>query len=344
VKNLPKEKIGRILIRAVNWLGDAVMTTPAIGALRESFPDAKLVLLATPLVAQLFAGHPWLDQVLVYDRKGRHAGVLGRLKLARELRRERFDLAVLLPNSFDSALIAFLAGVPRRLGFNTDGRGMLLSHPVRRSEAVLAGHQTGYYLGLLAPFAIGMERPRQLLYTSAQEDAECAGLLSAAGVLAADDLIGINPGATYGSAKRWRPERFAQVADQLAARRGGKVVLFGGPDEVGIATEIEAAMQVPCLNLAGKTTVRSMMALIKRCNLFITNDSGPMHIAAAFGVPLVAVFGSTDHTTTFPLGDRAQVVRKDVDCAPCMKRECPTDHRCMTAVTAQDVLDAVERL
>ena len=149
----------------------------------------------------------------------------------------------------------------------------------------------------------------------------------------------INPGATYGSAKRWYPDRFAAVARTLAAEWGAKVVITGGPGETAIAADIERDLAGNCLNMAGRTSVRELMALIKRCNFFITNDSGPMHLAAAFGVPLVAIFGSTDHSTTYPLSDKAIVVRESVDCAPCMKRECPTDHICMKAVMPETVIE-----
>jgi heptosyltransferase-2 len=171
-----------------------------------------------------------------------------------------------------------------------------------------------------------------------------AKLLAGSGIGPDDFVLGVNPGATYGSAKRWYPERFAVVARDLGQAWRARVVITGGPTEAGMAGEIAATLDGACLNMAGKTDVRQLMALIKRCNFFITNDSGPMHIAAAFHVPLVAVFGSTDHRTTYPYADNALVVRKETDCAPCLKRECPTDHRCMTAVTAEDVVAAAKKL
>ena len=172
------------------------------------------------------------------------------------------------------------------------------------------------------------------------EQQDMADILLHAGIERDDLVIGINPGATYGSAKRWYPERFAAVADELCSRWGGKVVLTGGAGEAGIATEIQACMHQECLNMAGRTSVRELMALIRRCNFFITNDSGPMHLAAAFGVPQVAIFGPTDHTTTSPFSELAVVARRETGCPPCLKRECPTDHRCMTAVTVEDVLQS----
>jgi len=156
--------------------------------------------------------------------------------------------------------------------------------------------------------------------------------------------VAINPGATYGSAKRWYPERFAVVADSLAEEFSSRILIVGGPNEGSIAEEVAANMRKQPLNLAGKTSVRQLMALLSQCRLLVTNDSGPMHIAAAFGVPIVAIFGSTDHTTTSPLAPSCRIVRKPAECAPCLKTECPTDHRCMTAVSADDVLGAARSL
>jgi heptosyltransferase-2 len=333
----------RILIRSVNWIGDAVMTTPAIGAVRECFPQAEITLLANPLVSQLFSPHDWVDRVITFDRKGIHRGIGGRLRLAGELRRQRFDLAVILPNSFDSALVPWLAGIPLRLGKRSDGRGWLLSHRYTAPD-VPGRHEVRYYLDLLGHFGIRGSAAEPHLVTTPAEDATAAGLLAANGIGPDRFMLGINPGATFGSAKRWYPERFAGVARSLATQWQAQVVIFGGPDETAIALEIERHLGGACLNLAGKTSVRELMALIKRCNFMITNDSGPMHVAAAFGVPLVAIFGPTDHTGTAPFTDRAVIVRKDVACAPCKLRECPTDHRCMTAVTAEDVVTAARNL
>jgi lipopolysaccharide heptosyltransferase II len=343
-KGFNHHAVRRILVRGTNWLGDAVMTTPALGRIREYFPEAGITLLANPLVAELFVSHPWIDDVMIYDRKGRHAGLKGRFLLAGELKACSFDLAVLLPNSLDSAFLTWLARIPRRLGYVTDGRGLLLTDKVPLSARMLTGHQTGYYLAMLDYCGITGSPKSQLLTTTNAEDAGIHELLEAEGIRAGSIVIGVNPGATYGSAKRWYPERFAAVADQLARQWDARVVITGGRDETKIAEDICGALTSPCINLAGKTGIRELMALIKRCNFFITNDSGPMHIAAAFDVPLVAIFGSTDHTTTFPLARQTALIRKQVDCAPCMKRECPTDHRCMKEVTVEDVLAAAATL
>lgn len=338
------ENIRTILVRSTNWLGDAVMTTPAMRAIRESFPGARITVLANPVVAPLFEHHGAVDEILVYDRKGAHAGVGGRLRMAAELRQRRFDLAILLQNAIDAAFITWLARIPRRMGYRTDGRGLFLTHGVPVEEGTRRLHHVEYYLAMLDRFSIATKDRRLSLATTPAEDAAMAARLREEGIGEGELLLGINPGASYGSAKRWYPERFAAVADCLADRWGAKVVITGGPGEAGIAADIAAAMKSPSLVMAGRTTVREMMALIGRCGFFVTNDSGPMHIAAAFGVPLVAVFGPTDHTNTSPWTDRAAIVRSETDCAPCLKRECPTDHRCMMAVTVEMVVEAAEGL
>lgn len=343
-KPLDNSKIRSILVRVTNWIGDAVMNTPALSAIRETFPEARITVLATPQVVELFAPHDWVDEVLLYEKKGRHAGIRGKLRLAAELRSRRFDLAILLQGAFDAALITSLAGIPRRMGNKSDGRGMLLTHgfPHRRLGDRL--HHVDNYLEMLKYFGIEASQKRQLLCVTQAEERAAAATLQRAGIAPGDFVIGVNPGAAYGSAKRWYPERFAVVAATLAQKWQAKILVLGGPSEAAIAGDIEAALPGGCLNMAGKTTVRELMALIKSCSFFISNDSGPMHIAAAFQVPLVAIFGSTDHKTTYPFSENSIVVRKEMECAPCLKRECPTDHRCMLAVSAEDVVDAAEKV
>lgn len=344
MKPLKNDTIRNILVRATNWLGDAVMNTPAMEVLREVFPAARITVLATPLVAELFTPHNAVDEVIVYDKKGRHAGLAGKLKLASELRLHRFDLAVLLQDAFDAALITWLAGIPRRMGNKSDGRGILLTHGFSHKKTPIDHHHVDNYLRMLAHFGISGTTMQLSLKTTDEEDAAMAQYLASEGIAAGDFIIGINPGATFGSAKRWYPERFAVVAAKLSDQWGAKIVVTGGPDETGMANEITSTLAGKCLNMAGRTSVRQLVSLIKRCNFFISNDSGPMHIAAAFHVPTVAVFGSTDHRTTYPFSDNSIIVRKDVDCAPCLQRQCPSDHICMTAISVEDVVDAATRL
>jgi heptosyltransferase-2 len=339
MRTIDPKDIKNILIRSVNWIGDAVMTLPAVGVTREHFPNAEITILANPVVSPVFACHPWVDRVITFDEKGAHNGIAGRLRLAGELRKQQFDLAIVLPNSLNSALVPWLAGIPVRVGKTGDGRTMLLTHRFPRSLQPEGVHQSQNYLAILEYFGITGSKKPQLLVTTAEEDAAISSRLDGNGIKEGDFVLVINPGATYGSAKRWYPERFAVVASTLASVWGAKVVITGGPGETAIAADIGRDLAGNCLNMAGRTSVRELMALVKRSNFFITNDSGPMHLAAAFGVPLVAIFGSTDHSTTYPLSDNAIVIREAIDCAPCMKRECPTDHICMKAVMPETVIE-----
>jgi len=334
--SLSGETIKKIMIRTPNWIGDAVMTTPAMAVVRVFFPTAEIVAVANPPVAELFSPHPACNRVIIYDKKGAHRGLGGLLKLLRVPRRERFDLAILFQNAIEAAVISRLAKIPRRAGYATDGRRFLLSHPVPAGEKERLLHHTDYYLGMLATLGIaGPKGPLRLSVTNAE--ARKAGK-----TLGNGPWVAVNPGASYGAAKRWFPDRFAAVADQLIEKYQVKIVLTGGSGERDIGLDIEKFMTHTPLNLIGKTTVREMMAILEHCCLLITNDSGPMHVAAALQTPLVAIFGPTDHTTTSPAAANARLVRKDAPCAPCLLRQCPTDHQCMKAVTAADVLQAAE--
>ncbi|HEY7528763.1 MAG TPA: lipopolysaccharide heptosyltransferase II [Candidatus Deferrimicrobiaceae bacterium] len=334
-----------LLVRAVNWLGDAVLTTPALGAVRAAFPRTRITVAAKPLVAELFRHHPDIDDILVYEKEGRHAGAGGMLRMAGELHRRRFGAAILFQNAFDAALLAFLAGIPDRKGYATDGRRLLLSRAVPVSEEVLRLHHAEYYLHLVAE--LGIPRPANpamhLQVTGAERDA-MSERLGALGIPKGGRILGINPGATYGSAKRWYPDRFAAAADALSEEWGASVVLMGSAPEMPLSTEIEAAMRRRPVNLAGRTTVRELMALLSLCGFLVTNDSGPMHIAAALGVPLAAIFGPTDWRTTSPWTRRARIVRVGVDCSSCMRRECDRGHECMLGVTADMVIEAARDL
>lgn len=346
-RRLSPATVKRLLVRGPNWIGDAVMSEPALAALRSVFPEAEVTLLVKPPVAELFTGHPAVDRILVYEDRGKHAGLGGKWILADELRRRRFDLAVLFQNAFEAALLSFMAGIPRRYGYATDGRGWLLSDPVEKNQT--KRHQVSYYLDLLKPLGAPAINALPRLFLTAEEERAMDGRLAGWGLGAGDVLIGLNPGSTYGGAKRWLPERFAEVSNRLAddlAGRGHKVhvAIIGAKGEEELGRAIAGGITAQTMVLSGQTTIRELMAVVKRCRLFLTNDTGPMHVAAAFGVPVVAVFGPTDHRTTSPAGPDHVIVREPVECAPCLLRECPIDHRCMTRVTADRVYAAAAGL
>jgi heptosyltransferase-2 len=336
-------------VRGPNWLGDAVMCEPALRGLRILFPDAQIALLVKPAVADLFAGHPALTRVLTYDTEGRHAGLSGKWALAGQLRRQGFDLAVLFQNAFEAAFLTFLAGVSRRYGYATDGRSLLLSDPVAVQDRRSLVHQVRYYWDLLKPLGLTGDPPAPELVVFPEEEQAMAGRFAQGGLTASDVVVGINPGSTYGGAKRWLPERFAEVTERLcrtmheSREQQVSVVIFGAKGEERLGQEIAARLSSRSLVLSGTTTIRELMASLKRCTVLLTNDTGPMHIASAFQVPVVAIFGPTDWRTTSPFGSAHAIVREPVDCAPCLLRECPIDHRCMTRVSVDQVYEAATK-
>ena len=346
---MDRKTIKRILVRGPNWLGDAVMCEPALRGLRKLFPDAQIALLVKPAVADLFVGHPALTRVLTYDIKGRHAGLSGKWALAGQLRRQGFDLAVLFQNAFEAAFLTFLAGVPRRYGYATDGRSLLLSDPVAAPDRRTLVHQVRYYWELLKPLGLTGDPSAPELVVFPEEEQAMAGRFAQGGLSATDVVVGINPGSTYGGAKRWLPERFAEVTERFcrtireSREQQVSVVIFGAKGEEQLGREIAARLSSRSLILSGATTIRELMAAVKRCAMLLTNDTGPMHIASAFQVPVVAIFGPTDWRTTSPFGSAHIIVRQPVDCAPCLLRECPIDHRCMTRVTVDQVYDAATK-
>jgi heptosyltransferase-2 len=312
-----------ILIRATNWVGDAVMCLPALHAIRQRFPEAHITILAKSWVADLYAQESFTNRMLMCDAKPWWT-------MALELRRHRFDCAILLQNAFGAAWVAAAAGIPARIGYNRDGRGFLLTRAVKvPKRGEIPRHQRFYYLELL--------RRARLI------DALPAGnikITPQTSVRNPKRVIGISPGAAYGTAKRWLPERFAEAASELANARGAALALFGSRAEHPLCEQIAQMLHGhDVTNYAGRTTLEQFIELAARCELFLTNDSGAMHIASALGVPTVAIFGATDDEATGPTGPHARVVREKVECSPCLLRECPIDHRCMTRVSAGRVIE-----
>jgi heptosyltransferase-2 len=331
---LNPSSVSKICVRATNWIGDAVMSLPAIRAIRWIFPHAHLVVIAKPWVADLYARERAIDRVIPYTGT--------RLEIAGRLRSEHFDAAILLQNAFDAALVAGLARIPVRIGYNRDGRGLLLTHAIPVPEpGEIPRHERFYYLELLRRAGLLERLPTDdAIRLDGIEDARAEGGAHLARLGVHAPVIGVSPGAAYGGAKRWPAEKFAASAAKFQTARA---LLFGSAAERAICDSIAA--DVPgAINLAGQTTLREFIALASVCQLFLTNDSGAMHVASALGVPTVAVFGATDDTTTGPTGPLARVVREHAECAPCLLRECPIDHRCMTRVMPERVLSVGREL
>jgi len=335
----------RVLVRSTNWIGDVVMTLPALEALRERFPESRITVLAQPWVAPLLGAHPAVDGVLELAKgKGRVRNVREVLRAAGRARSLRFDMAVLFQNAFEAALIAWMARVPVRLGYDTDARRPLLTHPLPRKRARTHRHQVEYYLDLIRALGWKGTAREPRLFTTEADRVEALEILAAEGVSSSGMRIGVAPGAAYGPAKRWPPERFARVADQAADECHAPVLILGSKGDAEACEAVAGAMKHGAVNLCGRTGLGQAVALIELCGLFLTNDSGLMHVASALNVPTVAIFGSTDPVATGPRSPRARVVRNPVDCSPCFRTVCPTDFRCMLGITPEQVWEEAKQL
>jgi heptosyltransferase-2 len=345
MKQIDFKNIKRLLIRSANWIGDAVMTTPAVRTIRKGFPNTHISLLAKPWVAPVFENSEHIDQLLIYDGEKRHKRFSGKFRLARDLKKYNFDAAILMQNAFEAALITFLAGIPIRIGYSTDARRLLLTHAVPCTKEIKKKHQTDYYLNILRAIGLPWDNRGLYLKLSQKDKLRAERILLEQHLSLENKLIGINPGATYGPAKQWSPDRYANLADRIQALFGVRVIIFGGPDDKMLGRKISQKMRHRPVDLSGKTSLGEAMALIERCDLFITNDSGLMHVAAALDVPLIAVFGSTNPVATGPLGSSSKVVQAAVPCSPCLKSECPEGHlNCMDQIDVDRVYDSVKEM
>jgi heptosyltransferase-2 len=327
----------KILIRATNWVGDAIMALPALRAVRSRFPGAEITILARPYVAAIYKNQQVCDNMMFVDDKN---------DVVSPLRAQKFDTALLLQNAFEAAWLAWRAGIPERIGYARDGRSLLLTKamPVpKRGEIPL--HEQYYYLELLRRAGWLESLPNESfikLNIPEENRRRAAEFLLSAGVRTDGLRVAIGAGASYGSAKCWPPDRFAELANRLQAKEKADVILFGTRAEEAVSSAIAAGMQRAPIDLTGKTVIDDLPALLSQCHLFIGNDSGAMHVAAAVGLPVVAVFGPTDPFGTAPVTPRCSIVQEKPYCSPCFLRRCPTDHRCMTRVTP-DAIEAAAR-
>jgi heptosyltransferase II len=322
----------KILVRATNWVGDAVMSLPALRALHEKFPDAEISILAKPWVADLYGREPFCHRVIPYTPASKW-------RQARALRSENFDVAILLQNAFEAAAIAFLARIPERIGYARDGRSALLTRAIRVPRpGEIPRHERFYYLELLHRAGIlDTLPPSDCIRLDGAPAARLAGLDRFRALGLGETIVGVSPGAAYGTAKQWLPDRFASAASRIANDVGAKIAIFGSQSERELCDSVAQACTAPATNFAGETSLAQFIEMAAACRVYLTNDSGAMHIASALGVPTATVFGATDEIATGPTGPLARIVREPVECSPCLKRECPIDHRCMTRIDADRV-------
>jgi len=333
----------KILVIQTAFLGDAVLTTPLLGALRTQFPHSRITVLCTPEIKDVFERHPAVSEILLFDKRGKERSLFSRWALARRLKTMRFDLAIVPHRSFTSALLAWLAQIPRRIGFSASQGRWLLTDVVPFQWGV---HDVERNLALLNVF--GVQNPGAELWLKPNPDAaeRVTRRLQASGVGPADKLVGINPGSVWAT-KRWLPEGFAAVADRLLRESGVKVIFVGGSKDLDTMQKILPLMKEKPVHWVGETTLQELIAVIARCQVFLTNDSGPLHIAVASQVPTVAIFGpTTKELGFFPYGSGHQVIEKDLACRPCGLHgadKCPLGHfHCMTFITPEEVFAAVK--
>ena len=340
--SLRAESIKRVVVRGTNWVGDSLMTVPALRALRRVLPEAKITLATRPGTKGIFSDVDFIDDLLIYDRKN----VFSVVPQIREWRQRKFDLALLFQNAFEAALIPFLAGVPIRLGYATESRQALLTHPLPLPDWRSSRHEVFYYLYLVTALeqllyessSICEQEPDASIEISDQRRSEATALLRANGVSEEESVVAICPGSINSRAKRWPAEAYAALADRLIEARR-RVLLIGSRDEVDVTNEVVHRMRHRPTVLTGKTTLEQITAVLAAADLIVTNDTGPAHIGAALGRPTIVIFGPTNPLTTRPFSPAAEVLRHPPDCAPCMLRDCPIDHRCMTAITVDEVFE-----
>lgn len=341
--DLQEMKPKNIIVRMPNWLGDLVMATPILADMRLHWPKAKITAMCQGGLGSVIQEDPHIDEILKFNRPSGwlHRQVHG--DIIAPLRKGQYDLGILLTNSFSSAWWFWRGKVKNRLGFATHGRSWLLDFPIAFPAARKTQHLVLTYKALLQPFGIPLSKTPPRLYLTIEEQKEAQDWLATFRINPQDIVVGINPGAAYGSAKCWLPERFIKLTEKLLENPRVKVIYFGDKAGSSLVLDICAGFSERVINLAGKTSLRQLMAMIQSCHLFLTNDSGPMHVASALSVPLIALFGSTSDIATSPYNG-GLVIHKHVACSPCYRRECPIDFRCMKEISVEEVYKNINSL
>ncbi len=348
----------RILVVQPSWVGDAVMATPTLRAIRRLYPDAHISYLLRRYVKPIYSGIPYANRLISYRTGKSTAGTrTGVFDIAARIRARKFDTAILLPNSFKSALICKMAGIKRIIGYDRDGRGLLLSDkllPIKDKGKFLPYPTVKYYMGIASYLGARDRDLKMELFVTASERREAEAVLVRSGLDADVErpgsrggapLVLLNPGAQYGDAKCWLPENFAALGDRLIEALGATVLISSAPREKQIVDAVKSRMKRAAVDLRQLgATLGSLKEIVRRCDLMITNDTGPRHIAAAFDVPVVTVFGPTHPEWTEIYFPKERKVSVKVFCGPCQKKRCPLDHRCMTQVTPSMVFASAREL
>lgn len=332
-----------ILVRMPNWLGDAVMATPVLADLRRHWPKAKLTAMGISAVTTLLEHDPHIDELFTFHRPSGWVHRKHYRNILMPLRHGVYDLGILLTNSFSSSWWFWRGHVKNRVGFATNWRSPFLDLAIPYPSNKEEQHQVVTYKKLLEPLAIPLSNTEPKLYVTDKEKEEAQEFLGRYGIGPGNVVVGINPGAAYGSAKCWPPERFQEVTYHLLEKTDFFIVYFGDSAGAPLVEAICRNMPERVINLAGKTPLRQFMALIRCCSVFLTNDSGPMHVSAALRTPLLALFGSTNEVKTGPY-KFGTVIHKHAPCSPCYLRTCPIDFRCMQEISSEEVFQSLMHL
>lgn len=337
---LAMESFQNILVRMPNWIGDLVMATPILTDLRKAYPQATITAMCVSPLSDLLLQDQDIQELFSFRRPSN--SFLRRedqRNITEKMTRGNYDAVFLLTQSFSSAWWAWLAGIPRRIGYRGHFRRFLLTDAIALPQKTM--HQVDVYKSLLVPFGIPKSQTAPRLYFTQKELGHGLELLAQRGFVKQSLLIGIHPGASYGSAKCWPVKKFRDVVVQLLSQTTAHIVILGGVETIPLAREICLDLPSRVINLAGLTSLRELAVIIQLCQVFVVNDSGPMHIGAALGVKLVALFGSTNPSCTAPYGQQEAVIYKKVSCSPCMKRVCPIDFKCMEQIGVEEVVQKV---
>jgi lipopolysaccharide heptosyltransferase II len=337
----------RIIIVRMDRIGDVVLSTPVIKAVRDAYPDSHIAVLVRPYAKDVVDGNPYIDEVITYDKSGKEKGLLGNLRFIANLRNKKFDLAIILHPKNSSHMIAYLAGIPERLGYDKKS-GIFLTKRIPHTKQLGLKHEIDYTLSLLR--YIGIESSDRSLHMPVNRSSEekIKEIFKNNGISQNDTIITVHPAASCRS-RRWASERFAKVSDFLAEKYGARIVMISGPGEdKAMGDKVAELMKSGCLNLSGKTRVSDLASILRRSKLLISNDSGPVHISCAVGTPVISIFSRKDRGISperwGPLGKKDITLHKDVGCEACLAHNCKLEFKCLDAISVEDVLSAADKI
>ena len=336
----------KILIVRLDRIGDVLLSTPVVKAVRDAYPDSQIAFMVRPYARDIVEGNPYLNEVIIYDKAGSEKGLIGNLRFILALKKKNFDLALVLHPTTRTHLVTFLAGIPERVGYDRKW-GFLLTKRIPHTKHLGLRHEIDYTLDLLQYVGVRAQEKKLLMPVRPESEKKVGGIFNRYGVKESDIVITVNPSASCVS-KRWSAERFAKVCDALAKDRGARIIIISGAEDKSFGDRVAGSMRERSINLSGQTSVSEVASILKKSRLFISNDSGPVHIACAVGTSVIAIFGRSDRGLSplrwGPTGGRDTVLHKDAGCDTCLAHNCDKGFKCLMAITVEDVLAAAEKI